>query len=166
MASKTTKTSSKRTPATLKWSITERPPAKRWWWYLGLISGSLWTGLLLIALHLWSALAVLIAIVATVLVVYRWKPREIDVRLDAKNVVINGQIFPLKDYQSFRLDDEGERTYIVLIPKKRFALPVWITPPGIDSLDQKIFEHLEKLLPYVDVEPGVLDRMARWLRLG
>lgn len=164
---KTTNRTTKSTKVTsLKWTALDKAPTKRWWWYVGFVAGSLWLGLLLIALHLWTGLAVLVAVVATVLVVYRWKPREIDVRLDAKNVVINGQAFPLKDYKSFRIEGEGEQVSIVLAPRKFLRLPVVITPSGDDNLDEKILAHLEKRLPYVDAQPGVLDRMARWLRLG
>lgn len=165
MTNGTSESSRKKTPTALKWSVVDQPPAKRWWWYVGFIFVSIYFGLLLTLLQQWTTLVVLVTIAVTILVVYRWKPREVAVTLDAEALTVNGESFPLDRFRSFSVDGEADQTYIILVPRKRFALPVCVAPSDSDSINKRILVQLEQQLPYVEVAPGAFERLVRWLRL-
>ena len=128
---KTTNRTTKSTKVTsLKWTALDKAPTKRWWWYGGFIVIGLWFILLLTMLQQWTTVAVAVAVMAAFLVVYLWRPHLASMTLDAKNIVVNGQTFPIERFSSFRIDGEGEQTRFVLVPKKRLALPVLLAPSG------------------------------------
>lgn len=152
-------------PRAITWTALDRPPAKRWWWYLGFLLVTSYVALCLGLTGQWTTLAALIAFVVAVLVVYRWPARKVQVELDDARLVVNGQVFPIDQFGSFRIDGEADQAAIVLVPKKRLALPVYLNLSGNDDADQELLERLEGLLPYFDTTLGFLDHLARWLRL-
>lgn len=101
------KTNHKSTSRAIAWEGLERPPAKRWWWYLGFGYVSFLGIALLISLDQWAFAITMTAAAGAAFVVYIGKPRGVKARLTSTSLIVNGQEFPLANYRSFRIDNVG-----------------------------------------------------------
>lgn len=157
------KTNHKSTSRAIAWEGLERPPAKRWWWYLGFGYVSFLGIALLISLDQWAFAITMTAAAGAAFVVYIGKPRGVKARLTSTSLIVNGQEFPLANYRSFRIDNDDA---VVLVPRRLVRLRVLVSLPGNEAADQRIIDALAKKLPLQDSSPDVLERLARWVRLG
>ena len=90
------------------------------------------------------------------------KPRVLTCRLDAKGIVLGTKRYPYAQYKSFTVQEEGPFASIVLLPMKRFGLPLsmYLAP----DIEHKALEVLSSYLPLEPGKPDMLDRLMRYLR--
>lgn len=157
-------TKKKASPPATSWHAIERPPAKRWWWFTGFTYTCFLITVLLIGLGQWiaAALTTVIAVAVAVFSVYLGKPRPVHARLTSTSLYVNDQRFPLKDYRSYRTDDNA----LILVPRRLARLRVLVPLTGDSEIDTDILNALGIRLPYDETSTTLVDRLATWLRLS
>jgi hypothetical protein len=106
---------------------------------------------------------VVVLIMAIILaVIGARKPRVIAYKVDGSGLTAGNKFYPYRVYKSFAVPDEGPFASVVLIPLKRFELPVsaYLAP---DS-QQKVLEILSSHLPMAHGELDAMERLMRQLR--
>jgi len=90
------------------------------------------------------------------------KPRVITYRLDHSGLTAGTKFYPYANYKSFALPEDGPFASVVLMPLKRFGVPVsaFLAP---DS-QQKALEVLSTHLPLERGQMGAIDSLMRQLR--
>lgn len=161
--SSTKKTRQKPAPRGITWEGAERPPAKRWWWFLGFGYVSLVGVLVTISLDNWTFAAVLVVASIALVVTYLGKPHHVQARLTQSELTVNKQAFPLVNYRSFRTDRDDA---VVLVPRRLPRLRVLVPLSGDESKDKRIVHAFEARLPFEDSAPDLLDHLIRWLNLS
>jgi hypothetical protein len=91
------------------------------------------------------------------------KPRVVKYQLGENGFRIGQRFYPYSDYRSFTIVDEGPFSSISLLPLKRFGPPVsmYVAP----EMERDIFEALGQHLPAMQGKLGLIDELARLLRL-
>lgn len=133
-------------------------------WFLLFILATI--GLIAIAIFLIESItfAILIPVMAAALFVYtRRPPRILDYTLSRHGLYINDQLFAFGEFKSFALVHGLDGYSIMLVPTKRFKPAVTINFP--ESVGEAIVDMLSARLPMREVEPDIVDRIIRKLRL-
>ncbi len=175
-----TKNGNARAVPPLTWSATEYVPKKRWWWYVAFSYVVATVALLLLAFGNWSAAMVAFVIGVTIVVLYLAKPRVWTYTLESEQLVITSGKrtlrLALEQFRAFTTEivpQRGREAYvlIVLLPRGRFTASKDIYLSGDDAKDLAIAEALNLMVPFeeeptYEASTRLLDRLARWLRIG
>jgi hypothetical protein len=89
-------------------------------------------------------------------------PRTLNYRLDHDNLVIDQKNYPLEEFRSFSLAQEGAILSVTFLPTKRFMVPVTVYFSADD--EPKITQVLGSVLPHEERPPDVIDRWTSRLR--
>ena len=133
---------------------------KNFGWYalLLLVSIVVAGGLYFITRDVFSAgVVIVIAIIMAIAAAH--KPRQVAYRLDGSGITVGKNFHPYSDYKSFAMPEEGPFVSIVLVPMKRFGLPLsaYLAP---DTQDKA----LNLLSNYLPLERGELDNIEKLMR--
>jgi len=107
--------------------------------------------------------AVVVLVIGVVLgVAGSRKPKVITYRLDGSGLTAGTKFYAYSDYKCFTMPEEGPFASIVLMPMKRFGIPVsaYLAP---DS-QQEVLKVLSSYLPLEKGQMGGIDRIMRELR--
>lgn len=133
---------------------------KNFGWYALLLFVSIVVagGLYFVTRDVFSAgVVIVIAIIMAIAAAH--KPRQVAYRLDGSGITAGKNFHPYSDYKSFAMPEEGPFVSIVLVPMKRFGLPLsaYLAP---DTQDKA----LNLLSNYLPLERGELDNIEKLMR--
>lgn len=154
------------------WSAVEYVPKKRWWWFVGLTLVAAWLSLLALATEEWFVLAVIVVAAIALIVSYGRKPRTIDYALTKTTLKVGPMMWRLEEFKTIAVEmiplrDGSTVEVLVLIPSRRFRRAQDVYLPGDVETAESIIDRFATLLPVTaDVSRPLIDRIARWLRLG
>jgi hypothetical protein len=132
-------------------------------WYLGLAGVTLvidaliyWVTREIVPLIAITAMSIIMGVAAA------GKPRLVTYRLERGGLLAGKRFYPYGNFKSFAIIDEGAFASILLLPAKRFALPVnvYFSPEDEEAITNALAKHLP-------LQPGSLtdmDRLMRYLR--
>ncbi|HSX33040.1 MAG TPA: hypothetical protein VLF91_01750 [Candidatus Saccharimonadales bacterium] len=157
-ASATGTASAARQSVHMEWTASEfiaHQKGPGWYIVFTLAAAVLAVGLYLITRDSISTAAIVILSVVFGVIAGR-QPRMLEYQLDAKGVSVGGLLHPYAAYKSFAIMQEGPFSSIVLLPYKRFSLPLsmYVAPDE----QQRIIEALASYLP---LQPGGTDFVER-----
>ena len=90
------------------------------------------------------------------------KPRQVPYTLTLKIIKIDQKQYFLEGYRSFSVVPEGDANSIILMPMKRFSVPVTILYPS--DVEAKILDILSAILPQADYQHDVIDQLLHRIR--
>jgi len=151
-------------PDTISWTASEFVAhEKNAGWY-GLLAGA--AALLAVLVYFVTKDFVSVGVVvaaALVLGAYATtKPRELLYNLDSRGVSIGNKHFPYSDFRSFSVVPERAFSSIVLMPLRRFAVPVTIYYAPDD--EDKILDLLASQLPFDQPPRDAVGNLMRRIR--
>ena len=154
-------TSSRAGADTVEWSASEFVAHEKglgWYGFLAAAAVAVAVVLYLITHDILGVVVVMIMAI-TFGVAGARKPKVIEYRLDNTGLAAAGKFYPYNEYKAFAMPEQGPFASIVLVPLKRFGLPVsaYLAP---DS-QQKVVTLLSEHLP---MERGQLDGVERLMR--
>lgn len=132
-----------------------------WFLMLGLGTAVLGTVLYLVLKDIFSVV-VLVLMAVTIGIFAARPPRTLRYRLSRHSLAIGEKEYPLGDFRSFSLAQEGAILSITFLPTKRFMVPVTVYFAPED--EEKILSVLEASLPHEERQPDVIDRWTSKLR--
>lgn len=133
-------------------------------WFV--IFGVVVLGLMAISIFLMQAytFTVLIPIMAAAVIVYvRRPPRVLSYTLSDQGLYINDKLYPLGEYKSFAVIQDGEEYSILLIPVKRFMPGVTVYFP--ESAGEAIVDMLGARMPMEERKLDPVDKFLRKIRM-
>ena len=147
--------------AGVEWSASEFVAHdKGFGWYFVLMMAAILVAAILYFVTRDVIAAVVVIVMAIVLaIIGARKPRTITYHLDSKGLTAGNRFYPYRAYKSFAVPEDGPFASIVLVPLRRFDLPVsaYLAP---DS-QQRALEVLSGHLP---MEQGKLDAVEQFMR--
>ena len=90
-------------------------------------------------------------------------PRKIDYALDSEGLHEGGRVYKFEDFKAFGLLRDGAHFAIVMTPRKRFAAAVTVFFP--EEKGEAIVDAFGAKLPMEEVEPDMLDKIVKFLRI-
>ncbi|GMQ95364.1 MAG: hypothetical protein BMS9Abin13_477 [Patescibacteria group bacterium] len=138
---------------TIVWSAPEyeyKEKSADWYWALSIIALSLTVAVFILGNMLF---AVFILISAFTLALYgARKPHILEVKINKRGIRVNNTLYPYTTLKSFWIDDEGEKSQIIIQSEKPL-MPYIIVPLGDVSADMVRDTLLEFLEEEEHVEP-------------
>ena len=111
----------------------------------------------------WS-LAILVAVILAAILVVTGKPaREVNYELSTDGLVVDGRKYALGEFRAFGVRRDGALWQLVIIPVKRFGLPV--TTFINEEQGEQIVDFLGAILPMEEVHPDFVDSLSKRLKL-
>jgi len=113
-------------------------------------------------LRVWPVLG-MFAVMGVAIGVYAHKPpRTLTYQLTSQGIVIEGHVYPFKEFRSFGVIPETEWHTIDLEPTRRLRprMAVLFDPKDLEA----IVDHMEQHLPRIDRQPDVVERVTQYLR--
>lgn len=107
-----------------------------------------------------SAMLLVITISFGVLAARR--PRTQEYRVLSDGITVNGQFHAFTEYRGFSVVDEGAVRSVVLLPLKRFGLPLTLYVPP--TVEDEVYEHMGDHLPFLENYHDPLDSILRKIR--
>lgn len=147
----------------ITWHGTERPPAKRWWWFVGFFYVALLVAGIAYVAQAWTMIVLVAVAGAAVFIVYLGKPRRVTAVLHRDRLVINGQTFLLGAYRAYYVADDASA--VSLVPTKYLRIAVTVPLPSDEADASRVLSELAGLLTCVDHNPTIFERLASWVRL-
>lgn len=90
------------------------------------------------------------------------RPRTQDYQVLNDGIAVNKQFHPFSDYRGFSITDEGAVRSVILLPLKRFGLPLTLyVPPAVED---EVYEHMGDHLPFLENYHDPLDSILRKIR--
>ncbi len=132
-------------------------------WYLGLgVTAVVVAALVLLITHgIVSAVVVIVS--AILLGVYgSHKPRNLEYSVDSQGINIASKQYSYDQYRSFYVVSEGAFSSVVLVPLKRFAVPLNIHCPPEE--EERIVTVLSGHLPLEEARNDSVDNLMRRIR--
>lgn len=151
------------TGQSLEWQASEyveHEKSIKWFVILAVVA----LGLVAVAVFLLKnyTFAVLIVVMAIAVAVWARRPaNEMQYRLDASGVSVDGKFFAMHDFRSFGVMQEGAIYAVVLLPVKRLAPGVRVYFP--EELGEQIVDILGASMPMEDIQPDWIDSITRKL---
>ncbi len=132
-------------------------------WFLGLI---VVTAALAVGVYFWLkdyfATGAIVAVGIIAGVFARHTPRRLKYTLSVEGLSIGDKNYPLSQFKSFSVIEEGPISSIELTPLKRYMPPV---SAFFETADQnKILDVLEDYLPFEEKSADRVERLSRRLR--
>jgi hypothetical protein len=149
----------------IEWEASEYTVGKRGTvFYVAFGLAVLSLGTLAIMIRSWTFLAVVVVAAIALLVQTKSKPPMVKYVVSADSIKINDREFPLTDFKSYSLvGREDKPTSLNFTPKKRFKEQAVLQLPK-DFEVKKLQKMLEKKLPQVANESGLLDIISQKIR--
>ncbi len=111
----------------------------------------------------WS-LAILVAVILIAVFVVAGKPaREINYELSMEGLIVDSRRYGLDEFRAFGVRHDGALWQLVLIPVKRFGLP--ITTFINEEQGEQIVDFLGAILPMEEVHQDFVDAISKRLKL-
>ena len=138
-------------------------------WYFGLVGIAILVGVVLFlitdditSIGGITSYAVLAVMTAAVMVYANRKPDTLQYHLDPDALSIGQREFPLEDFRSFSVVQDGGVFSISLAPLRRFMPPVSLYYDPAD--EATIIDILASVLPHEETELDFVDRLIRKVR--
>lgn len=132
-----------------------------WFMILGLGTAVLGMILYLVLKDIFSVI-VLVLMAVTIGIFAARPPRTLGYKLSRHSLTIGPKEYPLDDFRSFSLAQEGAILSITFLPTKRFMVPVTVYFSPED--EAKILTVLDASLPHEERSPDIIDRWTSRLR--
>ncbi len=153
-----------KTDGTVTWTASEFIHHEKgigWYGALGLVSLIVSALVYLGTKDVVSAGVMLLA--AVIFGVYAgYKPRVRKYSLSYDSLQIDARTFSLQDFRYFSISHDGAITSIMLVPLKRFMLPLTLYV-GVD-VEQRVLEVLDNTLPLEKARTDTIDALMRRIR--
>ena len=98
-----------------------------------------------------------------ILVVTGKPAREVNYELSTDGLVVDGRKYTLGEFRAFGVRRDGALWQLVIIPVKRFGLPV--TTFINEEQGEQIVDFLGAILPMEEVHPDFVDSISKRLKL-
>jgi hypothetical protein len=132
-------------------------------WYLMLLCGAIVLAAIAYAFTNDMVSTVLVVIVAVLaLISSARKPKVVPYRLGVHGLIISNKLYPYSQFRSFSIMEEGAFSSIVLMPMKRFIVPLSIYYAPED--EARIVDLLSQFVPMEKPKADLVDNLARRLR--
>jgi len=132
-------------------------------WYFGLGGITiLVSGLLFLLLKDWFSLGVILLMGMAVGIYARREPKVQRYSLSASGLSVGEHHYPINEFGSYYITDEGGIQSATFIPLRRFMPPVSVYFLPQDGA--KIIATLSNILPLEDRQPDLIDRLMKRVR--
>ncbi len=132
------------------------------WYLLAVVVLAVIGGLAFLAMREWIGPASIVVLGAILLVAASRKPRNIEYIIDEHGVVIGQKEYLYSDLLSFSIIHEDSMESIMIVPQKRWAMPIYMYFAPEDG--QRIFDILSVYLPFEKREKDSLDKFLHKIR--
>lgn len=151
-------------PDVVKWTASEFVAHdKSSEWYTLLVMGTVAAAGLMYAINRDFITVVVVLVAGLLFGVYgAHKPKQLEYRVDMRGVGMGGKFYGYDEFQSFSIIPEGAFSGLVLMPLKRFAVPINIYYAPED--EDKIMEIVSSQLPYEQRRRDAVDSLMRKVR--
>jgi hypothetical protein len=151
-------------PRAVNWTASEYIDHKQGFgWFASLVLATLLlAGLVYVLTHDYFAVAVIVLVGIIVGIFARRTPKELHYHLSADGLKIEEKLYPLGQFKSFAIIQEGPICNLEFVPLKRFMPPVSAYFETADT--KRIIAVLEDFLPYEERRLDGVERLSRRLR--
>jgi hypothetical protein len=148
----------------IHWTASEAIDHQRgfWWYFVVSLIAALIVGLS-IWLKQWTTGGLALIILVTIIFIGRKPVRQINYTLTGEGLFVEDKLRPYSEFRAFGVRQDGPLWSIVLIPVKRFGMSttMFIT----EDQGEKIVDAIGRVLPMENVQPDLVDRVIRRLKL-
>lgn len=147
-------------PATISWTADEfivHEKSQKWFIYLWVGAGLMVVAALFL-LKDWIFALLIAVMAATVMVITRRTPREMNYTLSQEGLTVGDKFFSMDSFSHFGLVKEGAVWNLRLVSNRRFVPPVTAYLPHDQG--EQIVDLLGALLPMEDVQTDIIDKIV------
>jgi hypothetical protein len=114
-------------------------------------------------LHQWTGAGLALVIYIALVILLRRPSRDVNYTLTSQGLYIEDKLHPFSDFRAFGVRQEDPLWTLVLVPTRRFGLSVtmFIT----EDQGEAIVDAFGTVLPMENVQPDIVDRITRRLKL-
>ncbi len=149
---------------TIEWTASEFiDHSKSFRWYLALAGITIALAALIFLITKDKISTIVVLVVGILLGIYgARKPKEINYKLNGDGLMVSDKTYPLANYSSFSVIEEGAFRTLAFMPVRRFGLMITVHYDPSD--EDKIMNLLGKYLPMDERKKDLLDNLLWKIR--